>query len=162
MLMKDRQRHKPTRNKPSAQPLHGCLQTRECESVVRLAGSLYCGNMSAYILQHSVRRTVNISPLQTSNGGGALGPPTLKGNTDRTRHRHRVVVHAWTLLGLPSGAPSSNPEQSYFLRAHRESLPVCFSLYKTYPSSCSADWHIQQHCRRQTNCSPFIQCRSRN
>lgn len=54
---------------------------RECESAVSQAGRLHCGDMSAHILQHSVRRTVNISPLQTSNGGGSLGPPTLTTQT---------------------------------------------------------------------------------
>lgn len=37
--------------------------------------------MSAYILQHSVRRTVNISLLQTSNSGSSLGPPVLAAQT---------------------------------------------------------------------------------
>lgn len=47
----------------------------------RQAGRLHCGDMSAHILQHSVRRTVNISSLQTSNGGGSLGPPVLTTQT---------------------------------------------------------------------------------
>lgn len=62
-----------------AQPFcsYSISSLRERESI----GSLHRGDMSAYILQHSVRRTVNISLLQTSNSGSSLGPPVLAAQT---------------------------------------------------------------------------------
>lgn len=81
VLMKDRTRHKLVSNEPLPSLSTDASWLRECESSVSQAGRLHSGDMSAYILQHSVRRTVNISSLQTSNSGGSLGPPTLTTQT---------------------------------------------------------------------------------
>lgn len=58
----------------------------------RQAGRLHCGDMSAHILQHSVRRTVNISQLQTSNGG-SLGPPALTTQTGQGAGTESCYMH---------------------------------------------------------------------
>lgn len=59
----------------------------------RQAGRLHCGDMSAHILQHSVRRTVNISQLQTSNGGCSLGPPALTTQTGQGAGTESCYMH---------------------------------------------------------------------
>lgn len=112
-----------------------------------------------HIPQHSERRTVNISPLHTSNGGGSLEPPTLATQTGQGTDTGLWCTHELYWGFLPQS--SSNPSSHISLGHRGRGSPVCFSLYKTYPHSCSADWHIQQHRRGWTNFSPHVDCRLR-
>uniref|UniRef100_A0A0S7EPS2 PPUP7658 n=1 Tax=Poeciliopsis prolifica TaxID=188132 RepID=A0A0S7EPS2_9TELE len=80
------------------------------------ASRLHCGDMSAHILQHSARKTVNISSLQTSNSGGS---------TLTTQTGQGTATGLWCMHELYWGflfQSSSNPKQSYFLGAERERL----------------------------------------
>lgn len=112
-----------------------------------------------HIPQHSERRTLNISPLHTSNGGGSLEPPTLATQTGQGTDTGLWCTHELYWGFLPQS--SSNPSSHISLGHRGRGSPVCFSLYKTYPHSCSADWHIQQHRRGWTNFSPHVDCRLR-
>lgn len=102
VLMKRRARHKPVPNKLLPNLLADISSLRECESIDRL----HCGDMSAYILQHSVRRTVNISPLH-NNSGSLLGPSVLAAQTGQG-----AGTELWYMHELYWGSLSSAEFQS--------------------------------------------------